>query len=108
MHNMMQNTPPGMMIPGMEAITFFWIAIGVLLCLLAVAFIWLYTRWLKHRRTLPLQNKSQPQEAYHDYQEGYQPQQSLPETYEEAGQSYPYTRDEQSQVQYSEKMPLQS
>ncbi len=105
---MMHNTTPGMMIPGMEAITLFWIAIGVLLCLLVGAFIWLYTRWLKHRRTLPVQNKSQPQDAYQDYQEGYQPQQPLPETYEEAGQSYPYAQDEQPQTQYPEKMPLQS
>lgn len=103
MQQMMYNTTPGI-----EPVTLFWIAIVVLLCLLVAAFIGLYTRWLKHRRALPLQNKSQPQEAYHDYQEGYQPQQPLPETYEEAGQSYPYAQDEQPQAQYPEKMPLQS
>ena len=49
----------------------------------------------------------QPKDAYQDYQQGYQPQQLSPETYEEGEQSYPYPLYEQPQAQHPETMPLQ-
>ena len=45
--------------------------------------------------------------AVQDYQQGYQPQQPSPETYEEGEQSYPYPLYEQPQAQHPETMPLQ-
>jgi hypothetical protein len=99
MHNMM---------PGMDANNLFWVTVGVPLCLiLVVTFIWLFMRWLKHRRTLAMQYTPQPKDAYQEYQQGYQPQQPSPETSEEGEQCYPYSPYEQQQAQHPETMPLQ-
>ena len=101
--NMMNN-----MMTGMDTYTLFWVVMGALLGLVLLAtFIWLFVGWLNRRRTLPTQALSQPKDAYEDYQQGYQAQQSLPETYEEGGQRYPYPLDEQPQAQHLEKMLLQ-
>ena len=45
--------------------------------------IWLFMRWLKHRKTLAMQYTPQRKNVYQDYQQGYQPQQPSPEIYEE-------------------------
>lgn len=107
MQHMTPNTTPVVMMPGMEAYTLFWIAIGVLLCLLVVTCIWLFTRWLKHRGKLPVQYPAQPKDAYQDYQHGYQEQQPFLQTYKEGGRSYAYSQDDQPQAQQLERMPLQ-
>lgn len=93
LHNMMDTTAtgcsatPGPGMPGMEAFPLFWVVMGVLICLLVVTGIWLFTRRLQHRRKLPLQDSWQPKDAYQEDQQGYQPQQPFPATYEEGGQS---------------------
>jgi hypothetical protein len=104
MQHMTPNANPGMMMPGMEAFTLFWIASGVLLCLLAIAGILFFARWQRHRRMFVAQSIAQPKDAFADYQQGYQAQQAAPETYEEGGQSYPYPQDEQRQAKM---MPVQ-
>lgn len=90
----------------MDAYPLFWTAMGVLLCLLVVTGIWLFTRWLQHRRTLPLHDAWQPKDAYQDDQQGYQPQQPFPATYEEGGQSS-LSLQEEPQALRPEIMPLQ-
>jgi hypothetical protein len=99
MQHMMPNSTPGMMMPGMVAYTLFYIVLALLLCLLVARCIWLFTRWLKQRGTLPVRSTAQPKDAYQDYQQGYQAQQPFPETYEEGGQIYPYAQEEQLQLQ---------
>jgi len=107
MQNMMPNSTPGMMMPGMAAYTLLNIVLAVLLCLLVAMCIWLFSRWLKQRGTRPVHYTAQPKDTYQDYQQGYQAQQPFPEMYEEGGQVYPYEQKEQRQPQPSEVMPLQ-
>ena len=107
MQHMTPNTNPGIMMPGMEAYTLLWIAIGVLLFLLVVTSIWLFTRWQRHRAKLPVQHAAQPKDTYQDYQQGYQEQKPFLQTYEEGGLAYAYPQDEQPQAQQLERMPLQ-
>jgi hypothetical protein len=97
------------MMPSMEVYTLFWIAMGVLLCLFLVVatWTWQFAHRSKQQRMPPMSCGSQPKDVYPDYQQGYQPQQMLPETDEEGGQHSPYPPDEQSQTHHSEMMPLQ-
>ena len=106
---MMQHVIPGGMMPDFA---FFWITIGILVCLVLVAtLVWLIGRWMNKQRApmTPTQRAPQPQDAYQRYEQGYQPQQQRPETYQEAGQQYPYPQAqyEQPQVHYPQEMPLQ-
>ncbi len=93
---------PNMMF-GIGAYVVFWTMVGTLLCLLLIgACTWLVVNLLKKQRTPPMHYTPQPQDAYQDYQQGYQPQQQPPETYQEGGQHYPYPlpQYEQPQAQY--------
>ena len=49
----------------------------------------------------------QPRDAYEEYEQGYQPQQQPPETYQEGGQRYAYPQNEQGQTQYQEMEQLE-
>ncbi len=66
---MMTNTTPGMTLAGIAASPFFWIAVGVLLCLLVGTLLWLFIRWLRQRGMLPVPPTAQPREAYPEDQQ---------------------------------------
>jgi len=99
------------MMPGVGSFAFFWISIGILLCLILVAaFIWFFVRWLNSRRTSTMQHAQQPQDSDQMYEQGYRPAAPLPETYQEGGQQYPYSAQaqyEQPQAPYPQEAPLQ-
>jgi hypothetical protein len=87
------------MIFGMATSMFFWIVIGTLLCLLLIGLgIWLVVGWLKQQKTPLMQSALQPQDAYEDYEQGYQAREPKRPTYQEGGQLYPYPQDEQPQT----------
>lgn len=113
MQNMMDQTAsgcsatPGPGMPGMEAFPLFWVAMGVLLCLLVATCIWFFTRWLRQQRIPLLQDAWQPKDAYQDDQQGYHPQQPFPATYEEGGQTFASLQEKQPQVLHPEMMQVQ-
>jgi len=49
----------------------------------------------------------QPRDAYEEYEQGYQPQQQPPETYQEGGQRYASPQNEQGQTQHQEMEQLE-
>jgi len=105
---MMPDMMSGFMMPGAPLL---WILIGLLVGLMLVApFIQQFARRHNERRTCQQVKYSPlPQDAYHTYEQGYQPPQPTPETYQEGGQqySYPQPQYEQPAAQYPQEMPLQ-
>jgi len=98
---------PGMMF-GMGIYMFFWLALATLVGLLFIATcIWLVAGGLKKQRTPMMQDTPQPRDTYEGYEQGYQPQQQPPETYQEGGQRYSYPQNEQAQAQYQEMEQIQ-
>lgn len=98
MHNMMS---------GMGTYPLFWIGIIVLLVLLLASIcIGLLVNWLKNQRASLRHYTPQPQDSYQEYEQGYQPQQQPPETYQEGEHlySYPQSQYEQPQVQNPQVM----
>ena len=73
---------------------------------LVVALIWLGSQGLNKRKMPTLLSIPQQQDFYQPYEQGYQPPQQAPETYQEGGQQYSYEQLEstsaydQPQVQY--------
>jgi hypothetical protein len=93
---------------GMGTSMFFWIVLITLLCLLIIgACTWLVASWLKKHNAPMTQHTPQPLDAYEEYEQGYQPQQQPPETYDEGGQRYVYPQNEQGQTQYQEMEQLE-
>jgi predicted lipid-binding transport protein (Tim44 family) len=80
-----------MMMGGMMAWMMFWMFFGTLLFIAVIGVvIWLVVRALRPQRqslTAPLS----PQQEPPAYQQGYQPTVTEPETYQEGGQTYPYS-----------------
>jgi hypothetical protein len=98
---------PNMMF-GMGTYMFFWLALATLMCLLLIGTcIWLVAGRLKKQRTPMRQETLQPRDAYEGYEQGYQPQQQPPATYQEGDQHYSYPQNEHPQAQYQEMEPLQ-
>jgi hypothetical protein len=99
---------PSMMSSIMSGYALLWVVPGVLFCLaFLTAFIWLFTRRLKCRSSLPLQRASQPHNEYCSYEQGYQLEQRTPEIYQEGGRCYSYPQNEQPQAQYQEMEQVQ-
>lgn len=95
----------------------FWMPLMMLLFIvLVVVLIWLLVRWLNRQKTpttlyTPLRQDSFEQ-PHQSYQQGYQPQQPPPATYQEGGQPHQYLQREQEydqpQIAYPEQeMPGQ-
>jgi hypothetical protein len=91
--------------------------IGMLLFFaLVVALIRLGIPWLNKRQIPTLLSMSQPQDSYQPYEQGYQPPQRAPETYQEGGQQDSYEQPQpkpaydQPQGQYPQlqELPPQS
>ncbi len=96
------------MMPGMGTYMFFWLALAALVCLLLIGTcIWLVAGWMKTQRTPMMQDIPRPRDAYEGYEQGYQPPEPPPETYQEGGQRYSYPQNEQPQAQYQEMEQLQ-
>jgi hypothetical protein len=93
---------------GMGTYMFFWLALATLVCLLLIGTcIWLVAGRLKKQRTPMIQDTPQPRDAYEGYEQGYQPPEPPPATYQEGGQHYSYPQNEQPQAQYQEMEQLQ-
>jgi hypothetical protein len=91
------------MMPGMGTYMLFWLALATLVFLLLIGTcIWLVAGWLKKQRTSMMQDIPQPQDAYEGYEQGNQPLEQPPETYQEGGQRYYYPQNEQPQAQHQE------
>jgi hypothetical protein len=87
-----------------------WIVIGFLVGLLVVAAVaWLLTRWRNEQGLHQMRYAPQPKDAFHAYEQGYQPEEPSPETYQEGGRpySYPQPAYEQPEIHYPQEMPLQ-
>lgn len=102
---MMPHMEPGIQF-GLGTPILFWVILATLVSLLVIgACIWLGVSFLKKQRTSSIHYAPQPQDAYHNYEQGYHPEQPLEETYQEEEQSYPDPKPtpqyEQPQVQYS-------
>ena len=101
---------PNMMF-GMETYMFFWIVLVTLISLLIIgACIWFAVSRLNKQKTSTRHYTPQPRDAYEEYEQGYQPQQQPPETYEtyqESGQRYAYPQNEQGQTQHQEMEQIQ-
>jgi len=96
------------MMSGMGTSMFFWIVLITLICLLIIgACAWFVASWLKKQRTPMTQGKPQPRDAYEEYEQGYQPLQQPPETYQEGGQRYASPQNEQEQTQHQEMEQLE-
>ncbi len=96
------------MMSGMGTSMLFWIALITLICLLIIgACAWLLASWLKNHKASMTQYTPQPRDAYEEYEQGYQPQQQPPETYDEGVQRYAYPPNEQGQTQYQEMEQLE-
>ena len=96
------------MMSGMGTNMFFWIVLITLMCLLIIgACAWLLASRLKNHKAPMTQYTPQPRDAYEEYEQGYQPQQQPPETYQESGQSYASPQNEQGQSQYQEMEQLE-
>lgn len=93
---------------GMGIYMFFWLVLATLVCLLLISTcIWLVAGWQKKQRTPMMQDTPQPRDAYEGYEQGYQPQQQPPETYQEGGQHYSCPQNEHPQAQSQEMKRLQ-
>jgi hypothetical protein len=91
---------PTMMV-GMATSMFLWLVLGTLLCLLLIGLvIWLVAGGLKQQRTLQMLSTPQPRDAYEGYEQGYQAHEPKLSTYQEGGQLYSYSQDEQPQTPY--------
>ncbi len=98
---------PNMMF-GMDAYMFFWVVLLTVVCLLLIgACIWIIVRGLKKQKTPTTHYTPQPRDAYEEYEQGYQPQQQPPETYQEGGRDYSYPQNEQGQTQHQEMEQIQ-
>ncbi|MGZ3611852.1 MAG: hypothetical protein ACXVDN_08450 [Ktedonobacteraceae bacterium] len=96
------------MMSGMGTNMFFWIVLITLICLLIIsACAWLVARLLNKQKATSTQYVPQPRDAYEEYEQGYQPQQQSPETYQEGGQRYASPQNEQAQSQYQEMEQLE-
>jgi hypothetical protein len=87
-----------------------WIVLGFLLALLLVAAVaWLLANSRNEQRLHQVRAVAQPQDSFHPYEQGYQPPEPSPETYQEGGRSYfyPQPQDEQPVAQYPQEMPPQ-
>ena len=87
-----------------------WIVLGFLLALLLVAAVtWLLANLRNEQRLHRMHAVAQPQDAFHTYEQGYQPPEPSPETYQEGGHtySYPQPQYEQPVAQYPQEMPPQ-
>ncbi len=102
---MLSNTTLRVTLAGMAASPLFWIAVGVLLCLLVGTLLWLFTRWLQQRGMLPVPSTAQPQEAYAEDQQSSRL--LLQDPYEEGGLRAPSPLDEQPRGLYPAMTPLQ-
>jgi hypothetical protein len=58
--------------------------------------------WTKKHNAPTTHYTPQPQDAYEEYEQGYQPEQQPLETYQEGGLHYSYPQNEQVQTQYQE------
>lgn len=97
-----------MMMFGMASSLFFWLVLATLLCLLLIGTcIWLVAGWRQKQRTSRMQDTPQPRDAYEEYEQGYQPQQQPPITYQEGGQHSAYPSQEHSHAQYQEMEQIQ-
>jgi hypothetical protein len=96
------------MMSGMGTNMFFWIVLITLVCLLIIgACAWFVARWLNNHKVPMTQYTPQPRDAYEEYEQGYQPQQQPPETYQEGGQRYASPQNEQGQTQHQEMEQLE-
>jgi len=107
---MMNNMMPSAMMIGMSLL---WIVLGLLLILLlatlATAIFLLLERRHNARRLSYMKDPLQQQDLSQVYEQGYQPLQQMPETYQEGGRSYSYPQPENEQptAEYPQEMPLQ-
>jgi flagellar basal body-associated protein FliL len=94
----------------MGGIPMLWVLIGVSLCLLlVVASIWFVVHAFSGRRHSSMNAASQPHDAPHTYERGYQLPEPSAETYQEGGQQhvYPQPPYQQPTTQYPQEMHLQ-
>jgi hypothetical protein len=93
---------------GMASSLFFWLVLATLVCLLLIGTcIWLVAGWLKKQRTPLMQDTPQPRDAYEEYEQGYQPPEPPPVTYQEGDQHSAYPPHEHPQAQYQEMEQIQ-
>ena len=95
----------------MGGIPLLWILIGFLLGLLLVAAVtWLLACRHNEQRRHQMRCASQPQDASHTYEQGYQSPEPSPETYQEGGHDYSYPQPsyERPMAQYPQEQPLRN
>ncbi len=98
--------PDGMM----SGAPLLWIVLGFLLGLLLVAaVVWLTAGFRNVQKLSLVRSTPQFRDTPHTYEQGYQPLEASPETYQEGGHSYSYPQPqyEQPTAQYPQEMPLQ-
>ena len=107
---MMNNMMPSAMMTGMPLL---WIVLSLLLilllALLATATFLLLERRSNAQRLSYVKDPLQQQDLSPVYEQGYQPLQQTPETYQEGGRyySYPQSGNEQPAAEYPQEIPLQ-
>lgn len=100
---------PGMMGSPEIAPMMLWMPISMLDgSVLLVGVIWLVMRWLNQRHVALMPSRSQPQESYQSYEQGYRSRQPFPETSQESEWRYqdPQPKQEYEQPQLELDYPV--
>lgn len=102
---MMNQMMSGSMMPDFSLL---WILIGILVGIMLAT---LFNAFLASRRNeqalFQAEHGPQTQAMSHSYAQGYQPQQEVPETYQENEQQFHYPQYEEPAAQYPPAMPQQ-